>query len=215
MRLLKAENLALWQSIPNPWKFWKKRRVIYKLLVALTVVMEIVIIVAVTEAEAGPIAILTTLLRVVVKPTVNSSSTWGFSTTRRRKNLNSNLRSLAITLIYEKGFRSKPQGKTLRRLDTVFSVIPATHTTSLMSSGDGHCRSLGFPNYLEGEFVEWATADPPHYCAQSKGSTGEDTPASSLGAGTTRGVAITSYKLTWLVNEKSARGHFRRRGRSS
>lgn len=37
--------------------------------------MEIVIIVAVTEAEAGPIAILTTLLRVVVKPTVNSSST--------------------------------------------------------------------------------------------------------------------------------------------
>ena len=150
MRLLKAENLVLWQSIPNPWKFWKKRRVIYKLLVALTVVMEVVIIVAVTEAEAGPIAILTILLRVVVKATVNSNSTWGFSTTRRGKNLNSNLRSLAITLIYGKGFRSKPQGKTLRRLDTVFSVIPATHTTSLMSSGDGHCRSLGFTNYVDG-----------------------------------------------------------------
>ena len=110
--------------------------------------------------------------------------------------MNSNLRSLAITLIYGKGFRSKPQGKTLRRLDTVFSVIPATHTTSLMSSGDGHCRSLGFTNYVEGEFVAWATADPPHYCTQSKGSTGEDTPASSLVAGSTRGVAITGYKFT-------------------
>lgn len=104
---------------------------------------------SVTEAEVGPVAIATVLLRVGVEATVNSSSTWRFSTTGRRNTLNSNLRYFAFTLIHGKGFRCKPRGRTIRQLATVFNVILATYVTSLVSSGMDLCRSLEFTSYVE------------------------------------------------------------------
>ncbi|KAK3895799.1 hypothetical protein Pcinc_000417 [Petrolisthes cinctipes] len=89
------------------------------------------------------------------------------------------------------------------------TVIPATPATPLVPSCIDFPHSLGSASCVErgvlllGQQL-FLHIILPRLCS----STGEDTPASSQGVGTTMVVAVTGHKLIRLVKETSARGHF-------
>ncbi|KAK3871116.1 hypothetical protein Pcinc_023762 [Petrolisthes cinctipes] len=89
------------------------------------------------------------------------------------------------------------------------NAIPATPATPLVPSCIDFRRSLGSASCVEREVLLPGQQlllhiILPRLCS----STGEDTPVSLQGVGTTRVVAVTGHKPIRLAKETSARGHF-------